>query len=384
MNPWAILAVLFFARTTMGLQFQSTAAVSPLLMASLGIDLAALGALIGAWMLPGIAVAIPGGLLGRRFGDKRTVLAALALMVAGSFVGAVAETYAAAMAARVVSGAGAVVLNVLLVKMVGDWFQDRRLSTAMSLLVVSWPIGIGLALALLGPLAAGTSWAAALQVPAWLCLAALVLVAAVYRAPGEARAGETRLRWRMQRRDLALAVVAGLVWTFYNAAYIIAVGFAPALLAQRGFEVGNAALLASFATWGLVLTVPLGGLLADRTGRGHAIMLAGTLAMALAMPFLLAAPSPGAALALFGLLAGPAGGIIASLPARHLSPEARHLGLGIFFTLYYVGMALLPALAGASRAVLAFDAAPLVFGAFLLVLCALLLLYFRRLEKINW
>ena len=373
--------MLFFARTAMGFQFQSTAAVSPLLMASLGIDLALLGALIGAWMLPGIAVAIPGGLLGRRFGDKRTVIAALALMVAGSFAGAAADSYAAAMAGRLVSGAGAVVLNVLLVKMVGDWFQGRRLATAMSLLVVSWPIGIGLALVTLGPLAAAASWPAALQVPAWLCLLALVLVAALYRAPAQAPAAEARVSWRLGRRDLALAVVAGLAWTLYNAAYIIAVSFAPALLAARGVEVASAALLASLATWGLIVTVPLGGVLADRTGRGDAIMLAGMLAMAAAMPFLLVAPSPGVALALFGLAAGPAGGIIAALPARSLAPEARHLGLGVFFTLYYVGMAALPAAAGASRAALSFEGAPLAFGAALAVAAAALLVGFRRLER---
>ena len=364
----------------MGVQFQSTAAVSPLLMASLGIDLALLGALIGAWMLPGIAVAIPGGLLGRRFGDKRTVIAALALMAAGSFACAAADSYAAAMAGRLVSGAGAVVLNVLLVKMVGDWFHGRRLATAMSLLVVSWPIGIGLALVTLGPLAAAASWPVALQVPAWLCLLALLLVALLYRAPPQAPAAEARVSWRLGRRDLALAVVAGLVWTLYNAAYIIAVSFAPALLAARGVEVASAALLASLATWGLIVTVPLGGVLADRTGRGDAIMLAGMLAMAAAMPFLLAAPSPGMALALFGLVAGPAGGIIAALPARSLAPEARHLGLGVFFTLYYVGMAVLPAAAGAAHAALAFEGAPLAFGAALAVAAAALLVAFRRLE----
>ena len=65
MSPWLILGVLFFARTAMGFQFQSVAAVSPLLVADLGIDLALLGVLIGVWMLPGVVAAIPGGMLGR-------------------------------------------------------------------------------------------------------------------------------------------------------------------------------------------------------------------------------------------------------------------------------------------------------------------------------
>jgi predicted MFS family arabinose efflux permease len=95
-----VLGVLFFARTAMGFQFQSVAAVSPLLIQDLAIDFALLGALIGIWMLPGVVVAIPGGLLGRRFGDKRVVLCGLALMVAGSLIVAAAGTYAVAAPAR--------------------------------------------------------------------------------------------------------------------------------------------------------------------------------------------------------------------------------------------------------------------------------------------
>ena len=150
-NRWLILSVLFVARTTMAFQFQSIASVSPLLVAELHINLAALGILVGAWMLPGVFVAIPGGLLGQRFGDKRVVLAALALMVAGSVLVATADGYGAALLGRVVSGTGAVLVNVLLTKMVADWFSGPQVATAMGIFVVSWPLGIGLSLLLLGP-----------------------------------------------------------------------------------------------------------------------------------------------------------------------------------------------------------------------------------------
>lgn len=86
-------------------------------------------------------------------------------------------------------------------------------------------------------------------------------------------------------------------------------------------------------------------------------------------------------LALFGLVAGPAGGIIAALPGRVLAPHARHLGLGIFFTLYYVGMALLPGLAGWLRDLSQADSAPLLFGSALVLLAAALAVLFRRIES---
>jgi MFS family permease len=284
------------------------------------------------------------------------------------------------MLGRVIAGAGAVVLNVLLTKMVADWFHDRHLASATAILIVSWPFGVGLALVVLGPLAVAASWNLAVQVTAWVCIVALLAVLLVYRTPPRSGAA-SHSPSSLTRRDLAVALAAGLIWTFYNAAYILVVSFTPALLTARGAALSNAAVLASFATWPLIVSVPLGGYLADRTGRGQDIMVASLLGMALTMPAVLLVPSPLAALAVFGLVGGLAGGIIAALPGQALSSHARHLGLGIFFTLYYAGMALLPALAGWLRDRLQYDAAPFAFGSLLAVLAAALGFAFRRVAR---
>ena len=378
-----MLLVLFLARTAMGFQFQSVASVSPLLVRDLAIDLALFGSLIGAWMLPGVAMAIPSGMLGGRFGDKRVALIGLALMVIGSAVTAGASEYVAALAGRVVSGTGAVLLNVLLTKMVVDWFGNRNLATAMGLLVISWPVGIGLALVVLGPLSVATSWTFALQTATAVCIAAFVLVALIYREPGTSRVRAVRTQpgSRLTPRELTLASLSGAVWTFYNVSYIIVVSFAPLLLADRGLAAASAALVSSAATWPVVVSIPLGGVLADRTGRGVAIMYACFLAMAVCAPFMLTAPSPLIVLAIFGLVMGPAAGIIMALPARVLRPEARSLGMGIFFTWYYVGMSVLPGIAGWSRDHSGVAAAPLVFASLLVVIAIVCAVSFRHLEK---
>ena len=49
---WLILAVLTFARTAMGFQFQSVAAVSPFLLDQFQMSYAALGTLVGLYLLP--------------------------------------------------------------------------------------------------------------------------------------------------------------------------------------------------------------------------------------------------------------------------------------------------------------------------------------------
>ena len=82
-SRWLILGVLFFARTAMACQFQTVGSTAPFLIGSFAIDYTRLGTLIGLYMLPGIFFALPGGMLGQRFGAKRLVLAGLLLMAAG-------------------------------------------------------------------------------------------------------------------------------------------------------------------------------------------------------------------------------------------------------------------------------------------------------------
>ena len=81
---WLILATLTLARMTMGFQFQSIAAVGPVLTSDSIVTHSELGVLIGIYLLPGALFALPGGWLGKRFGDKSVVLVGLAMMTLGA------------------------------------------------------------------------------------------------------------------------------------------------------------------------------------------------------------------------------------------------------------------------------------------------------------
>ena len=67
---WIILAALFASRAAIGFQFQSIGSAANLLMADLGIGYSQVGMLLGAYMLPGVIVAFPAGLLGSRGREK--------------------------------------------------------------------------------------------------------------------------------------------------------------------------------------------------------------------------------------------------------------------------------------------------------------------------
>src|SRR3981081_79811 len=112
-NRWLMLAGLFAARTTTALHFQTVASTGPFLIDALAIEFTALGALIGLYMLPGVVISLPGGMLGQRSGARHLVFAGLALRTRGSALMGVTSSFAGAMAGRLIAGTGAVLLNVM-------------------------------------------------------------------------------------------------------------------------------------------------------------------------------------------------------------------------------------------------------------------------------
>jgi len=104
-----ILAVLFAARAATGFQFQSVGSTATMLMRDLAIDYSGIGMLLGAYLLPGVIVAFPAGVLGQRFRDKTLGLIGLFLMAASAAVLGAAEGFAVALVARTIGGVGATI-----------------------------------------------------------------------------------------------------------------------------------------------------------------------------------------------------------------------------------------------------------------------------------
>ena len=68
------------------------------------------------------------------------------------------------------------------------------------------------------------------------------------------------------------------------------------------------------------------------------------------------------------MVVGMPAGVIMPLPAQALRPQNRAGGMGVHFTWYYGGMALLPGLAGMARDLTASAAAPALFAAGMMAL----------------
>jgi predicted MFS family arabinose efflux permease len=381
-DRWLILAVLFVARTVMACQFQTVASTAPFLIDGLAIDYAKLGTLIGLYMLPGIFIALPGGVLGQRFGAKRVVLAGLLLMAAGGALMGWASSFLLVAAGRLISGTGAVLINVLMTKMVADWFAKHELVTAMALLITSWPLGLALGLMLFTPLALAASWSAVMNVAALLSLASFAMVALAYRDPPDlAAAPAARLHLSLSPREWLAVCLAGSIWMTYNVGYIVLFSFLPALFGAHGFSLTQAGQIVSVLGWTLIVSVPLAGFLAERLRRPNLFLVGGFAVSAVAAVALPFAGSPFYAFGVLALVLGAPAGPVMALPAQALRPENRAGGMGVYFTWYYAGMAVLPGLAGLARDLTGSAAAPALLAAAMMGLALLGLAGFRLLQR---
>ena len=376
-NRWGILAVLFIVRLAMAFQFQSVAAVAPLIGVQFDASLADIGLLIGLYFTPGVALSLPGGAIGKRLGDKVAVAGGLVLMLIGQLTMVASDSWGWQIAGRLIAGGGGVLISVLMTKMVTDWFAGKEIATAMAIFVTSWPVGIATSLLTLP--AVGTAYgvsAAYLSVTAMIGLGMLLLVVG-YRSPSVAAAAPSAAS-RLDRNTLFAVIIAGLIWGVFNIGFTMIFSFGPTLLVERGWSITAAGSAISIVLWLAALSGIVGGFLADWTERPQSVLVIGCVLFALLM---LVLPRSAAVIpiviAIGAISALPAGPIM-SLPARVLQPQTRAIGMGIFFTVFYAVMMLGPAIGGAIAKWTGGAAAALDFGTVALLACPVLLWGFNR------
>jgi MFS family permease len=385
---WLMLGVIFLTRTSMGFQFQSIAALTPFVVPAFDLSYAEVGLLMGLFMLPGVVIALPGGLLGQRFGSLRVVIGGLGLMIVGGMIVSYSPGLHTAAFGRSIGGVGGVLVNIMLARMVAGWFRERELQTAMGLMLSAWPFGMALALVILGPLAAATSWRIAEYVTVVAAGLALALIALAYKeAPAEpggpadrASPEPARFHLGVPGRVWSLAVSAGIGWALLNASVIVVASFAPSFLMSRGASVGEAGGITGLALWISIISVPLGGLVADRLKKPRLLIVVGCVATALTIACAARAPWPALWLVASGILLGLPPGIMMALLPRAVRPEHLATALGVFYALFYLGMAVSQTIAGALRDITGDPAMPLLFASGLMLATIAAVGVFWRIE----
>ena len=376
-----MLLLLAAARLGLGFQFQALASTGEYLIADFGFDYTQIGALIGIFMLPGLFLSLPVGFVGRYLSDRVLAGAGLALLTLGGVLISVSDSYALIATGRAICGTGFLLSTLYMTKMVADWFSGHEIATAMSILVMTWPLGIAAAQVVHEFLAIMVHWRVAFQTASGVCAIGAAAVLLLYRTPEPAASAGGVSGWRLSGRELILTLSASLVWALFNAGYIVYLSFSPKVLTAMGIPSLDAAAIISLASWIMMVSGAVAGQVADRTGRPDAVLYVCT-GVAIAALFLLAIPGFSLISSLaFGLIGMAPAGIIMALTGAAMRPENRAFGMGIFFSGYFLITAPAPVIAGwlFDRSGDAFEA--VVFSAALFGAVAASNLVFRVLHR---
>jgi MFS family permease len=381
-SRWSILATLFAVRATMAFQFQSVAAVAPLLRSEFHIGLADIGLLIGVYLAPGAVLALPGGAIGQRFGDKPAVLAGTLVMLVGGLTMTLVASWPGQVCGRLIAGIGGVLLNVLMTKMVVDWFAGKEISTAMAIFINSWPAGLAISLLVLPPIGDLYGVSAVYTTVMLLVTGGTILLAMAYQ-PSAAEAPPTKMWVNLDRSTVISVIFAALIWSFYNVGFAMIFSFGPSMLVERGWSIAPAGSITSIVLWLAAVFGPLGGVVADRTKRPGLVLVAGWLVFAMLLVLVSRREPIVPIIVALGIVSALPSGPIMSLPARVLGPEMRSVGMGLFYTIFYCGMMLGPVLGGSYASWAGTAGAALDFGAAMLLTCPILLWAFHRLQPVS-
>ncbi len=343
-RAWLILAAMALARIAFGYQYQTVPTLAPELIAAYGLDYTTIGTLIGVFVAPGIVLALPLGLLGRRFGDRLIVGGGLALMTAGPVISALWGGPFGIGVGRAIAGCGAVAMIVLQSKIIADWFHGRWFMVGISISVAAYPIGVSAAQAVLPFIVARGGVSAGMLSASALIGVTTILFLACFREAPHAQPAPRRFSLPSVG-ECVLVMVAGVIWAAYTGSFGGFISYLPSLMSYRGEPDWLTALLITIVTWGSVAATLVGGPLALRVGR-FPLLAFGTIGATIGCVGIAWLDWPILCAFLFGVLGALPASVVMAAGTLSARAENRAVGMGLFYTTYYLGNAIAPWLCG--------------------------------------
>jgi len=325
--------VVFLASVAAVLAQFAAPPLMPLLMARFGIDLAQASSLMSVFSVTGFLLALPTGLLLTRFGPLAIGVLALASVVAGSCLGAVAPDYAVLLASRGIQGVGLGLIGVTAPSVVAAAFPPARRGLPMGVWAMWVPVG-GVVMYNVAPVLGSTAgWQAAWWFAASAAAVALAAYAIVLRTclpDAPARAGDPAPSMGTALRNRDAWLLAATFGLFAVASSGINTFLPTFLVDQRSLDLAGAARLSSLVLVGAAAGSLLSGFVSDRIGSRRVVFTAAAvgLAVLLLFPFSLGTGSLAILLVLIGLVSGalPAA-VFASVPEVMGDPRLAGAGM---------------------------------------------------------
>lgn len=283
-RAWVVWAVAVGAYTIAVLQRTSLSVAGLDAAARLEVSAGVLGTFAVVQLLVYAGMQVPVGIMVDRVGPRALVVTGAALMAVGQASLALAHSFPAALAARILVGAGDAMTFIAVLRLVTAWFPPRRVPLMTQVTGLVGQTGQLLSIIPLAALLHGPGWTPAFLSAASLSVLFAVLAFLVIRdTPTGNRTDEASPSWAQVRHDLVSAwrhpgTRLGL-WThfttpFASTAFLLLWGY-PFLVSAEGMTRAEASVLFTVMTVvGLVAAPFLGEAVARHPLRRSWIVLA--------------------------------------------------------------------------------------------------------------
>ena len=303
-KAWIVWAVAVGAYTIAVLQRTSLSVAGLDAAARLEVSAGMLGTFAVVQLLVYAGMQVPVGVMVDRVGPRALVVTGALLMALGQTSLALAHSFPAALAARVLVGAGDAMTFIAVLRLVTAWFPPRRVPLMTQVTGLVGQTGQLLSIIPLAALLHGPGWTPAFLSAASLSVLFAILTFAVVRdTPTGNRTDEGSPSWAQVRHDLVSAwqhpgTRLGL-WThfttpFASTAFLLLWGY-PFLVSGQGMTRAEASVLFTVMTVvGLVAAPFLGEAVARHPLRRSWIVLAivGATITVWTAVLVLSAPAP--------------------------------------------------------------------------------------------
>lgn len=347
---WAVLFTSFFAFVVFAFAFQAVPPILDILENNFGVIGAEAGLLMSMVVVPGIALALPAGLIIDKYGFRYVGVLSIISVAVGSLITALANTFAVALLGRFILGLGGAFLVVGTPAIIPQWFGHKEMGKTMGIYGINMPVAIIIAFPAATVLAQNFGWRAPFYLGA-LMAAACALVFAVVVREGPLKGEPKPVRGREVKEAVKNGEIwkAGLIWLFFETTAIAFLTWAPTLFQRfKGLDPFYASLLASLVMYSSLFFVPLFGWASDRFGRRKPFITVGSVSMALSLIWI--AYSSGSALLLsvvaLGISVSMTPPLAMAIVAQGLPPRLSGTGFSIVTLCQNIGIALSAPLGG--------------------------------------
>jgi len=288
MTRWGHVTIAVLGGIAAALHIGKVPPAIPMLRSELGIDLVAAGWLMGLVSALGAA----GGILIGRFTDylthRRAMILGLALLIAGSLIGALTHSQTVIFASRALESVGLIMVSVAAPGLIAASVEPRDMGLAFAFWGIWVPVGVSMMMMISPFLLPSFGWQGSWIFAALLSIVPMIALL-VMRVPEQQNTGHPATSLLTAVKLTASRPVSWIlsgIFAVYSASFMSVFGFLPTLLIEEmGISLTAASILTALAVLANGAGNLLGGVFA-RWGAPRWVLIGGPCVMLSLMAFI--------------------------------------------------------------------------------------------------